>query len=270
MLAKLSIAVVDDHPLFRSGVVSVLNGSNRFSVVGEGASANDAISLVAATAPDLLLVDLQLPGGGLEAAEAIVANSPTKIMVLTVVNHVEAVERALRIGVCGYLVKGISANELISAAEAVARGERYVSPECVSQLLNRLSKSPSNQWSDDAAVVQFAPREEDILALLSQGMTNKQIAFRLSVAEKTVKCYLTHIMRKIVAKNRVEVALFAARRTLMHKFRVSNRNALQSTLSHRAYVGAPILKAGHFGPRRIPRAAGFADHSLGLQHGDRR
>ena len=211
-MSRISVAVVDDHPLYRQGVVQSFRSSDRFDVLGEGATASDAISLVAANEPDLLLLDLQLPGGGLEAAETILAaRGSTRIVVLSVVEDVRWVVRAFRIGVSGYLLKGISGSELLKSAEAAAAGEPCVAPQLLGCLLDQLSGKalPAN----DRNQIGFAVREEQILGLLAQGMSNKEIAYKLSICEKTAKYYLTNIMKKLHVKNRVEVALYAAQRS---------------------------------------------------------
>jgi two-component system nitrate/nitrite response regulator NarL len=212
MVSRISVAVVDDHPLYRQGVVQSFQSNERFEVAGEGATASDAIDLVTDCEPDLLFLDLHLPGGGLEAAETILAASgTTKIVVLSVVEDIKCVVQAFRIGVSGYLLKGISGSELIRSAESAAAGEPCVAPQLLGQLLDHLSGKTLPH--DEAKAIGFAAREEQILALLAQGMSNKEIAYKLSICEKTAKYYLTNIMKKLNAKNRVEVALYAAQRT---------------------------------------------------------
>jgi DNA-binding NarL/FixJ family response regulator len=207
------VAVVDDHPLYRRGVMHAFQCSDRFEVVGEGTSAGEAMALVAEHSPDLLLLDVQLPGGGLEAATSILAaKGRTKIVILSVVDDMKVVVRAFRLGVNGYLLKGVSGADLIRTAEAVVAGEPCVAPQLMGQLLDHLSGRATLDASGREPV-GFAGREEQILALLTQGMSNKEIAYRLNICEKTAKYYLTNIMKKINAKNRVEVALYASRRS---------------------------------------------------------
>lgn len=213
MPARIRVAVVDDHPLYRQGIIHTFAASDRFEVVGEGGTAAEAVALAAEVGPDLLLLDLVLPGGGLEAAESIRAtNDQIKIVVLSVIQEMPSVVRAFRIGVNGYLLKGIGGAELIRTAEAVVLGEPCVAPALMGGLLGHLSGKGGNH-APDSDSVGFAGREEQILALLAQGMSNKEIAFKLNIGEKTAKYYLTNIMKKIHARNRVEVALFASRRS---------------------------------------------------------
>ena len=205
--------VVDDHPLYREGVVHAFRSSDRFEVVGEGGTAADAVRLVADNDPDLLLLDLQLPGGGLEAAESVLtAHGRTKVVVLSVVEDMKWVVRAFRVGVSGYLLKGVSGSDLLRSAEGVVAGEYCVAPQLMGNLLDHLSGRASPPGPEQEAI-GFAGREEQILALLAQGMSNKEIAYKLSICEKTAKYYLTNIMKKLHTRNRVEVALYASRRS---------------------------------------------------------
>lgn len=205
---KVKVAVADDHPLFRDGVVHALRANEDFSIVGEGATADEAVRLVLDFEPDVLLLDMKLPGGGLGAIEAIVATrSRTNIMMLTVVDDEESISRAMRAGARGYLLKGAGGNELIESIRIVARGELYVTPQLIGMLFGRIAGG-----GQTAKRVEFTEREEQVLELLSGGLSNKQIAFRLKLSEKTVKYYLTHVLRKINVQNRVAAALYASRR----------------------------------------------------------
>ena len=203
--------VVDDHPLYRRGVAHAFQSSDRFELAGEGETAAAAIALVAEHDPDLLFLDLQLPGGGLEAAGTILAaKGRTRIVVLSIVDDIKVVVRAFQLGVSGYLLKCVSGADLIRTAEAVFGGEQCVAPQLMGQLLDHLS-GRAQLTRPEREQVGFAGREEQILALLTEGMSNKEIAYRLNICEKTAKYYLTNIMKKLNAKNRVEVALYASR-----------------------------------------------------------
>lgn len=212
MRAKISVTVVDDHPLYREGVVHTFQSSDRFEVLGEGACASDAVRLVADHTPDLLFLDLHLPGGGVEAAETILAKPVrTRVVILSVVEDIGCVVRVFRAGAYGYLLKGISGSDLIKNAEAAMAGEHCVAPQLMGHLLDQLSGRVLTQ--NKSAQIAFAVREEQILALLAKGMSNKEIAYSLNICEKTAKYYLTNIMKKLHAKNRVEVALYAVQKS---------------------------------------------------------
>lgn len=223
MDTRIRVAVVDDHPLFRDGVVNTLNASEEFVVIGQAASADDAIRLVAECEPDVLLLDMKLPGGGLEALSAITSGaSGTKVMMLTIVDDDETVASAFRKGARGYLLKGAGGNELKEAVRLVARGESYVSPQLVTKLLGMMSGMRDRQNSSFESSVEFTEREEQVLTFLSHGLSNKQIAFRMSLSEKTVKYYITHVLKKLRVRNRVEAALYASHRGIVPVTAIGN------------------------------------------------
>lgn len=211
MLPRNTVAVVDDHPLYRQGVAQAFRQSRKFEVVGEGGTAQDAVAIANDTRPNILVLDIQLPGGGLDAAGTILArHAATRIILLTVVEDMSCVTQAFRMGVSGYLLKGVGVSELLRSAEAVLAGERCVAPQLMGHLLDQMSGRTRHVDRQDQ--LSFSNREEQILALLAEGKSNKEIAFRLTICEKTAKFYLTGIMRKLGARNRVEVALYASRR----------------------------------------------------------
>lgn len=213
MEPRITLAVVDDHPLFRGGVVHALSADEEFDVVGEGASSTDAVSLVSNLKPTVLLLDMKLPGGGLETIEAILAVQPrTNILMLTVVDDEQTVARAFKCGARGYLLKGAGRNELIETVRSVARGDLCVSPELVGKLLGRISETHDHKPALGEPSVDFTEREEQILSFLSCGLSNKEMAFRLELSEKTIKYYVTHVLRKLHVRNRVEAALYASHR----------------------------------------------------------
>lgn len=204
-----SVAVVDDHPMFREGVCHVLT-TNGFQVVGEGATAVDAVSLVSTFEPDLLVLDLSLPGGGLEAINAIIATgSRTAVLVLTVMDDEKTVLTAIRSGARGYLLKGIGGNELVEGVRTVARGDLCVASQLMGGLLRSIpvARALNGQISTDQS--HFTEREEQLLIHLSHGCSNKEIATLLHLSVKTVKFYITRLLRKLHLRNRTEAALYA-------------------------------------------------------------
>lgn len=205
---KIRVAVVDDHPLFREGVVHALRAGEDFDVVGEGTTADEAVRLVADHDPDVLLLDMTLPGDGLRAVEAIVVSrARTSIIMLTVVGDQQSITKAMKAGARGYLLKGTGGHELMESIKVVARGDIYLTSQLIGMLIGHMSGREQK-----AEIVEFTKREEQILILLSRGMSNKQIAFHLSLSEKTVKFYLTHVLRKLNVQNRVAAALYASQR----------------------------------------------------------
>ena len=207
---KISVAVIDEHPLFRRGIVHTLDESGKFDVVGEGATASDAVCLATILRPDVMLLDMNVPGGGLEAVDAIVAmHSRTSIIMFTVVDDESCIANAFRRGVRGYLLKGSSGQELVDTISSVVRDEHVVSAERVAKQPGRISEGV--QKSEVKPTIELTNREGQVLALLQWGLTNKEIAFKLKLTEKTVKYYLTSILKKLQVRNRVEAAMYAQR-----------------------------------------------------------
>ena len=212
MLQTIRIAVVDDHPLFREGVTQTFCNSEGLDLVAMGASCDDAVQIVRQEGPDIILLDIQLPGGGIEAAQLITGLScNTKIIMLTASENVQDVSAALEAGAHGYVLKGISGVDLVRTVRAVQNGDIYVTPALAARMLKSIHRRPASS-QPEAAMFVLTPREEDILECVAVGQTNKEIAIRLKISEKTVKHYMTTIMHKLQVRNRVEAALKARQR----------------------------------------------------------
>jgi DNA-binding NarL/FixJ family response regulator len=205
---KIGLLVVDDHSLFRRGVIQTINEQSDMEVVAEADSVASAVLKAGETLPDIALLDVKLPDGtGLDIAEQIQRDCPfTRIILLTVVEDEDVVVRALKGGAHGYVLKGVSAGELASVIRSVHRGETYVSPSVAGRLLSELS-SGSNPEDAKSLVGGLSERERSILELVAQGKTNKEIADELFLSEKTVKHYMTNVLQKLHVRNRVEAAL---------------------------------------------------------------
>lgn len=204
---RIRVAVVDDHPIFREGVAHTIRSSPAFEMVGEGACADDALRIARTDLPDVVLLDVSMPGGGIEAARAIAASCPVvKVIMLTVSESEEHVAQALEAGAHGYILKGASGSELISTVQSVSRGESYVSPGLAARLL-AVSSRKMRQRTKLADTVDLTKREEQILDHVARGLTNKEIAIAFSISEKTVKHYMTNVMQKLQVRNRVEAVL---------------------------------------------------------------
>ena len=214
MTTLSKIAVVDDHPLFRAGVVHILKTSGHFTVVAEGCSASDAIRIAKENAPDVLLLDISMPGSGLEAAQQIAkANPAVRIVVVTASETDETVAACLEAGVRGYLLKGTSGEELVRVAKSVCEGEAYVAPQLAARLLTRMRSNASAARALRNPLSDLSAREEAVLEHVARGQTNKEIARSLQLSEKTVKHYMTSLMQKLQVKSRLEAALFFRQRT---------------------------------------------------------
>lgn len=217
MFDSIRIAVIDDHPLFRDGAMQALTNACGMEVVGEGATAADALRLARDFAPDIILLDVILPGGGVEAAAEIARNCPrVRTVMLTASDNEQHVASALQAGARGYILKGSSESEIIETIRAVFRGESYVASGLGARLLMRTRERVEPSDSDD--ICDLTSREEEILSLLSRGKTNKEIASGLNCTERSVKHHMTSIMRKSNVRNRVEAALKYRRRANVGAF----------------------------------------------------
>lgn len=218
MTGTIRIAIVDDHPLFREGVTRSLTEIGGFEMVGEGATAQDAERIVSTVRPDILLLDISMPGGGLAAVASILADHPTqKIVMLTVSEANADVTRALNAGVQGYILKGVGSRALADILRNVAAGESYLTPALSARLLSDLqSPQPANGLAD--RLRQLTERQTEILRLVAEGLSNKEVALRLELQEKTVKHHMTGVLSKLNVRNRTEAAL------MMREFRDQDRN----------------------------------------------
>jgi DNA-binding NarL/FixJ family response regulator len=210
--------VVDDHPLYRDGVIFALESEADMEVVAQGETANDAYQIALDQSPDVLLLDMNMPGGGINAVAKIALRCPsTRTLMLTVVDDEDEVRSVLRKGARGYMLKGTSSSELANAVRVVSRGENYVSPSFAAQLI--MSRGAEESKSRDATgrFPELSEREEQILLLIHRGLSNRLIGDELDLTEKTVKGYVTNIMEKLQVRNRVEAAMLAAERTSNRK-----------------------------------------------------
>lgn len=210
---KIRVGIVDDHPLYRDGVVFALESEPDIEVVGQGETAEDAFQIARDSAPDILLLDMNMPGGGLNAVSKISLRcSSTKTLMLTVVDDEDGVRTALRRGARGYLLKGTTSSELVKAIRVVSKGQNYVSPNFAAQLFKGRDERGSSAEKVAKKFPELSSREEQILNLLVQGLSNRLIGNELGLTEKTVKGYVTVVMEKLNVRNRVEAAMLAAER----------------------------------------------------------
>ncbi|SRR5579871_1298013 len=211
MSDAIRIAVIDDHPMFREGAVQTLTCVDGIEVVAEGATADDALRVAGESRPDIMLLDISLPGGGIEAAANIARAYPSvRAVMLTASESEHDVASALQAGARGYILKGSSGAEVVETVRAVFKGASYVAPGLAARLLIQMGKRTDEAASKPAN--DLTAREEEILALVSRGMTNKEIANRLQLTERTVKHHMTSIMRKSKVRNRVEAMLMFRRK----------------------------------------------------------
>jgi DNA-binding NarL/FixJ family response regulator len=205
-MGSIRIAIVDDHPLFRSGVARSLAEAGEFEIVAEGSSNSDAVQIVDRHRPDILLLDISIPGGGLDAVRTILdMHQDQKIVMLTVSEAGGDVTRALRSGARGYVLKGVEAESLAQILLGISAGDGYVSPTLSARLLSGHeaivpeARGSASEHLDD--------RQRLILRLVSLGWSNKEIALELNLQEKTIKHQLTRIYAMLDVNNRTEAAM---------------------------------------------------------------
>jgi two-component system, NarL family, nitrate/nitrite response regulator NarL len=202
------IMVVDDHPLLREGVCITLESDPSFTIVGQAESYDEALASVAQANPDIMLIDVSMPGGGINTAREIHQNYPDiKIIMLTVSEDEKDVSSALQAGARGYILKGIGGKDLINAVHRIAQGESFITPSLATSILLQAHTQTPDKGS--GLLGTLSEREAVILKALERGLTNKQIADELELSEKTIKHYMTIILKKLGVKNRVEAALMA-------------------------------------------------------------
>jgi DNA-binding NarL/FixJ family response regulator len=202
----IRVAVADDHPLFRAGVIASLRDEPGIEVVGEAIDAPSALALARAELPDVMILDIAMPGGGLTAASRIASACPaTRIVMLTVSEDEDDLLAAVKAGASGYVLKGAGAGELASVIRSVIAGEVYVPPALAWGMLRELRAPRSGPYDE------LTEREREVLQLVAEGLSNQEVAGRLGLAEKTIKHHMTNILGKLQVRSRVEAALLVAR-----------------------------------------------------------
>ena len=205
----IRVAIVDDHAVVRAGLEQVIALADDIELVGSGIDGTEAEDIAGRLEPDVVLMDLSMPGlDGIEATKRVLAARPgTQVLVLTSFSDRDSILKALDAGACGYLLKDAEPDELLRAIRAAARGEAPLSPRAAKALLSaRREPSP---------VAALSEREQEVLSLVAAGMANKQIAQRLGISEKTVKAHLTRVFREIGVFDRTQAALWAQRNGLV-------------------------------------------------------
>lgn len=211
MFDPIRILVVDDHPVFRNGVIHTLEAEVDLVVVGEAGSGEEALRLCEDVNPQVVLLDIAMPGrGGISTAEQICSDHPEiHVLMLTVSENPDDLIQALKAGAHGYLLKGVPGHQLVYAVRAVTDGEVFVSAPLAGTILYEMTREPVVDPLD-----ALTDREHEVLHLVGEGLTNREIGERLFLAEKTIKHYMTSVLQKLHVRSRVEAALLAQRRQL--------------------------------------------------------
>ncbi len=213
-MAKYRILIVDDHEVVRLGLKALLERHPQFEVIGEAGNAKEAIEQVTRLHPDVVLMDIRLPGtSGIEACETIVENHPeTKVIILTSYAEDEMLFSAIRAGASGYVLKQIAAEELVRAIESVGRGEALLDPAVTQRVFQEVRRAVKDE--EASAFANLSQQERHVLLLVSEGRTNREIAKSLYLGEGTVRNYVSSILSKLGVSNRAEAAAYAVQHNL--------------------------------------------------------
>jgi two-component system response regulator DevR len=208
---EIRVFLLDDHEVVRRGVRELLEAEADIAVVGEAGTADTALARIPATRPNVALLDVRLPDGdGVDVCRAIRSEDPTvACIMLTSFSDDEALFQAILAGASGYLLKQIRGTDIVDAVRRVAAGQSLLDPAVTSRVLERLRNPPE----EDARLASLTPQERKILMLIADGLTNRQIANEIHLAEKTVKNYVSNLLAKLGMERRTQAAVFASRLT---------------------------------------------------------
>ncbi len=204
----ITVFLMDDHEVVRQGVRALLESTGEIEVVGEAANATDALARIPAVRPDVAVLDVRVPdGNGIEVCRDVRSAHGTQCLILTSFSDDEALFEAIMAGASGYVLKQVRGTELISAVKRVAAGESLLDPAITGRVLQRL-REPTPV---DDRLSSLTPQERRILHLIADGMTNRQIAGEMFLAEKTIKNYVSNLLAKLGMQRRTEAAVFATK-----------------------------------------------------------
>ncbi|MFJ9546025.1 response regulator [Streptomyces erythrochromogenes] len=212
MSTPIKVMIADDQMMVRQGFTVLLNAQPDIEVVGQAVDGADAVAKVAELAPDVVLMDIRMPGmGGIEATSVItrVPDAEVKVLVLTTFDLDEYVYEALRAGASGFLLKDASADQLAEAVRVVAAGEALLSPNITKRLITEFSRLGAPRAPSRARIDVLTERETEVLSLIAQGLSNAEISEHLVVAEQTVKTHVSRILVKLGLRDRTQAAVFA-------------------------------------------------------------
>lgn len=208
MSPNITAFLMDDHEVVRQGVRALLESAGDIVVVGEAANASEAIARIPALRPDVAILDVRVPdGNGIEVCREVRSRVGTKCLMLTSYSDDEALFEAIMAGAAGYVLKQVRGTELLTAVKRVAAGESLLDPAITGRVLNSLRSASDG----DLRLARLTPQERRILHLIADGMTNRQIAWEMHLAEKTIKNYVSNLLTKLGMERRTEAAVFATK-----------------------------------------------------------
>ncbi len=213
-MSKKRIVIVDDHEVVRLGLRALLGQTQAYEVIGEAGNVKEALELVNRLSPDIVLMDVRLPGiSGIDACEQISANYPqTKVIMLTSFAEDDMLFNAIRAGASGYVLKQVGGDDLIRALDAVGRGEALLDPAVTQRVFQEVRRAVKGE--EASAFAALSQQEKHVLGLVSSGKTNREIAHDLFLGEGTVRNYVSSILSKLGVSNRAEAAAYAVEHSL--------------------------------------------------------
>jgi DNA-binding NarL/FixJ family response regulator len=211
---KKSILIIDDHPLFREGLKAIIERDSKFEVVGEAGTGREGLRMVKKLKPDLVLVDISLPDqSGIELTREIRSLlSDTRVMIISMHSKINYIAEAFQAGATGYVVKESASERLLHALEYVSRGEYFLDSSVSQEVVKKLMESPAREAKiTNAAYGTLTPREQEVMRLLAEGLSAKQVAEKLFISPKTVENHRSNIMSKLDLHSTVELIRYAAK-----------------------------------------------------------
>ena len=214
MSHKKTILIIDDHPLLREGLKAIIGRNRRFEVVGEAGNGRDGLQMVRELKPDLALVDMSLPDySGIQLTHELKNISPkTRVLIITMHSKIDYIVRAFQAGATGYVVKESASERLLQGIDTVLKGEYFMDSSVSHKVIEKLMEFPEKEFKiTDASYDTLTRREQEIMVLLVQGLSNKQIAQKLFISPKTVENHRSNILRKLDLHSTLELVRYAAR-----------------------------------------------------------
>lgn len=206
-----SVLIADDDHLMRAGLVELLTVDPDIRILGQATTGRQAVDLTRRLSPDVVLMDVRMPDlDGIAATRELVATAPgSKILILTTFELDDYVFGALRAGASGFLLKRTRPEDLITAVHTIAEGDGQLSPSVTRRVIDRLAREPAPQRPDDSQLSSLTAREREVLGLVAQGLSNREIAARLVVEESTVRTHVKHVLHKLGLRDRIQAVIFA-------------------------------------------------------------